>query len=40
MPVARGHLVCGYDRKSWLPAVTFDGLVRYLAEDGVQPELR
>jgi hypothetical protein len=30
----------GYDRKSWLPAVTFDDLVRYLGEDGVQLELR
>ncbi|MFG1891491.1 hypothetical protein ACGFIR_26915 [Micromonospora sp. NPDC049051] len=38
--VARTHLVSGYDRKSWLPAVTFDDLVRYLTEDGVQLELR
>jgi hypothetical protein len=38
--VARTHLVSGYDRKSWLPAVTFDDLVRYLGEDGVQLELR
>jgi hypothetical protein len=38
--VARTHLVSGYGRKSWLPAVTFDDLVRYLSEDGVQLELR
>ena len=38
--VARTHLVSGYDRKSWLPAVTFDDLVSYLTEDGVQLELR
>ncbi|GIE90060.1 hypothetical protein [Actinoplanes regularis] len=38
--VARTHLVPGFDRKSWLPAVTFDDLVRYLGEDGVQLELR
>ncbi|NUT06413.1 MAG: hypothetical protein HOV76_23315 [Hamadaea sp.] len=38
--VARSHLVRGYDRTSWLPAVTFDDLVRYLTEDGVQIDLR
>jgi hypothetical protein len=38
--VARTHLVPGFDRKSWLPAVTFDDLVRYLGEDGVPVELR
>jgi hypothetical protein len=38
--VARTHLVSGYDRKSWSPAVTFDDLVRYLTDDGVQLELR
>ncbi|MEV4510867.1 hypothetical protein AB0K00_18075 [Dactylosporangium sp. NPDC049525] len=38
--VARTHLVPGFDRKSWMPAVTFDDLVRYLIEDGVQLELR
>ena len=38
--VARAHLVAGYDRESWLPAVTFDELVRRLTEDGVQLELR
>jgi hypothetical protein len=37
--VARTHLVAGYDRKSWLPAVTFDDLVRCLTDDGVQVEL-
>ncbi|GAA0552805.1 hypothetical protein GCM10010172_39090 [Paractinoplanes ferrugineus] len=36
----RTHLVSGYDRKSWLPAVTFDDPVRDLGEDGVQLELR
>ncbi|GAA1406563.1 hypothetical protein ACFQZ4_05950 [Catellatospora coxensis] len=34
------HLVPGYDRKSRLPAVTFDDLVQALTEDGVQLELR
>lgn len=38
--VARTHLVSGYDRQSWLPAVTFDDLVRYLTDDGVQLEFR
>ena len=38
--VASTHLVSGYDRKSWTPAVTFGGLVRYLTDDGVQLELR
>ncbi|GAA4608167.1 hypothetical protein BJY16_006703 [Actinoplanes octamycinicus] len=38
--VARTHLVPGYDRKSWGPAVTFDDLVRFLHEDGVQLDLR
>ncbi|NRQ38515.1 hypothetical protein HII36_42820 [Nonomuraea sp. NN258] len=38
--VARTHLVPGYDRKSWAPAVTFDDLVQCLTEDGVQVELR
>jgi hypothetical protein len=38
--VARMHLVPGYDRKSWLPAVTFDDLVHHLSKDGVQLELR
>ncbi|SEH00021.1 hypothetical protein SAMN05444920_114297 [Nonomuraea solani] len=38
--VARTHLVSGYDRKSWRPAVTFDDLVQCLTEDGVQLELR
>ncbi|MFC5922750.1 hypothetical protein [Micromonospora vulcania] len=38
--VARSHLVSGYDRKSWLPVVTFDDLVRHLTGDGVQLELR
>lgn len=38
--VARTHLVPGYDRQSWLPAVTFDDLVHHLTEDGVQVELR
>lgn len=38
--VARTHLVTGYDRKSWQPTVTFNDLVRYLTEDGVQLELR
>ncbi|MEV6968838.1 hypothetical protein AB0M47_27335 [Hamadaea sp. NPDC051192] len=38
--VARTHLMTGYDRKSWLPAVTFDDLVQYLAEDGVLLDLR
>ncbi|MEV0397263.1 hypothetical protein [Polymorphospora rubra] len=38
--VARTHLISGYDRKSWLPAVTFDDLVRHLTEDGVQLDLR
>ncbi|MEU7824919.1 hypothetical protein [Catellatospora sp. NPDC049133] len=38
--VARTHLVPGYDRMSWLPAITFDDLVRYLTADGVRLELR
>jgi hypothetical protein len=38
--VARTHLVPGYDHKSWQPAVTFDDLVRYLTEDGVQIDFR
>jgi len=38
--VARTHLVSGCDRKSWLPAVTFDDIVRSLTKDGVQLELR
>ena len=38
--VARTHLVAGYDRKSWQPAVTFDDLVRFLRSEGVQLELR
>jgi hypothetical protein len=37
--VARTHLTPGHDRKSWLPAVTFDDLVHYLIKDGVQLEL-
>ncbi|MEV4517837.1 hypothetical protein AB0K00_53865 [Dactylosporangium sp. NPDC049525] len=38
--VARSHLVPGYDRATWLPAVTFDGLVAFLTAEGVQVELR
>lgn len=38
--VARTHLVSGYDRMAWLPAVTFDTLVRFLGEEGVELELR
>jgi hypothetical protein len=38
--VARTHLIPGYDRKSWLPAVTFDDLVQHLIEDGVLLDLR
>ena len=38
--IARSHLTPGYDRKSWLPAVTFDDLVSHLRADGVQLELR
>jgi hypothetical protein len=33
-------LVAGHDRKSWLPAVTFDDIVRYITDDGVQLDLR
>jgi hypothetical protein len=38
--LARTHLIPGYDRKGWLPATTFDDLVRCLTEDGVHVELR
>lgn len=38
--VARTHLVPGYDRQSWLPAITFDDLVQCLTGYGVQLELR
>ncbi|MEE6263942.1 hypothetical protein [Plantactinospora sonchi] len=37
--IARTHLIPGYDHKRWLPAVTFDDLVRCLTEDGVKLEL-
>ncbi|BCJ41339.1 hypothetical protein GCM10010168_89010 [Actinoplanes ianthinogenes] len=38
--VARRHLVPGYDRRDWCPAVTMDHLLAWLAEDGVEVELR
>ncbi|MFL6073260.1 MAG: barstar family protein [Mycobacteriales bacterium] len=38
--VAREHLVRGYDRRAWAPAVTLDDLLRWLAEDGIEVELR
>ncbi|GAA4969776.1 barstar family protein [Actinoplanes utahensis] len=38
--VARAHLVPGYDRRWWTPAVTMDDLIGYLADSGVDVELR
>jgi hypothetical protein len=38
--VARTHLVPGYDRRWWTPAVTMDDLLGYLADSGVDVELR
>jgi RNAse (barnase) inhibitor barstar len=37
--VARAHLVPGYDRRRWGPAVTLDDLLAYLAEDRIDVEL-
>ncbi|GAA4589082.1 hypothetical protein GCM10023107_11630 [Actinoplanes octamycinicus] len=37
--VARRHLVPGYDRRDWCPAVTMDHLLAW-PEDGVEVELR
>jgi hypothetical protein len=33
------HLVPGYDRRRWGPAVTLDDLLAYLAEDHIEVEL-
>ncbi|MEV0567516.1 hypothetical protein [Dactylosporangium sp. NPDC050588] len=38
--VARAHLVPGYDRKAWTEARTFDDLISWLTDDGVEVELR
>ncbi|MEV0899670.1 barstar family protein [Actinoplanes sp. NPDC049802] len=38
--VARAHLVAGYDRRWWTPAVTMDDLLGYLADSNVEVELR
>jgi RNAse (barnase) inhibitor barstar len=38
--VARAYLVPGYDRVRWQPAITMDRLLGWLAEDGVDVELR
>lgn len=38
--VAREHLVAGYDRHRYVPAVTLDDLLQRFAEHGVQVELR
>ncbi|MEV0901065.1 hypothetical protein [Actinoplanes sp. NPDC049802] len=38
--VARAHLVPGYDRHTWRPALTFDDLVRFLIREGVELELQ
>lgn len=38
--VAGDHLLPGYDRRRWAPAVTLDDLVGWLAEDGIAVEMR
>jgi RNAse (barnase) inhibitor barstar len=38
--VAREHLVAGYDRHRYAPAVTLDSLLQMFAERGVEVELR
>ncbi|HWS35479.1 MAG TPA: barstar family protein [Actinoplanes sp.] len=38
--VAREHLTGGYDKRWWAPAVTMDDLLGYLADSGVEVELR
>ena len=38
--VARTHLTHGYDRRWWTPAVTMDDLLGYLADSGVDVDLR
>jgi RNAse (barnase) inhibitor barstar len=38
--VARAHLVPGYDRRRWAPAITMDMLLRWLTDDGIEMELR
>jgi hypothetical protein len=38
--VARAHLVPGYDRRRWAPAITLDEVVGWLAEAGVEVDPR
>ncbi|MEV6348474.1 barstar family protein [Actinoplanes sp. NPDC051851] len=38
--VARRHLIPGYDRRLWAPAITMDHVLAWLADSGVHVELR